>query len=184
MKLHVMIPGSRFTADLPDLTCKTHYAVFVNTLLDAIAEGKVDDEPAEADDEQPEPFNAEPELPERCDERPETDNAVCVAPEPEETNAVTAKGVLYLGCPYCGNTWFTFAKEEQGLFYCKACSQQFSLTEPLIPAWAKCDACGTTSRAFTNLAGTIFDISCRNCKAPVTVEYIKKKNCYQTIPRG
>ncbi len=179
MKLIVIIPGSRFTAEMPEQICKTHYAAFVSTLLDTISEVDSDAEIAEpeSDDEQP-----EPELPELCDEQPEPDNTVCVTSEPEQA-VIAAKGMLYLSCPYCGNTWFTFTKEEQSLFYCRACNQHFGFTEPLIPVWANCDACGTASRAFTNLTGQMFDISCRNCKAPVTVEYIKKKHVYQTIPR-
>lgn len=181
MKLTVTIPGSRFAANLPDETCVDHYRAFVDALLDAVAGDDTYDydvqepesEPESAHDKAPEP---EPELePDLSDGDKSVD---------ANDSVITAKkGFLHLKCPHCGSEFGFYSKHERDHVVCRECGQEFGFDRPLVALYVNCE-CGNTFKYFTNRTEPFFDIECLDCKAPVTVEYIAKRNLYQTVKRG
>ena len=171
MKLIVTIPGSRFAADLPDEACVTRYRVFVDTLLDTMTneDDYIDDD---VPDKRP---NPEPVS------DPEHKQEI-YAKESDEP-VVAQRGFLHLKCPHCGGVFGFCSKHERDHVICKECGQEFGFDQPLVALYVNCE-CGSSFKYYTNRTEPIFDIECLNCKAPVSVEYIVKRQLYQTIRRG
>ena len=86
-------------------------------------------------------------------------------------------GALFIHCDKCGCDIGLYSKEPKKYIRCKKCGNSI-LLEGLRNLVAFCE-CGFTMKYLTNIKDGVFDIPCRNCEAPIAVEWNAHKNKYQ-----
>lgn len=89
-------------------------------------------------------------------------------------------GFLYIECAKCGDRTGRFVKGALKYSVCKECGEKTDLTEPLKTLWLQCE-CGTRVRYKTNVTEKLWDMECKDCGAPVTVEWNKRKMVYAPV---
>lgn len=103
--------------------------------------------------------------------------------EPEDLSESVApkyKGFVYIKCPVCGKERGTCFKKESDHYHCDGCGSRSEFEKPLVPLFVNCE-CGKRFKYLTNMTESLFDISCLDCGAPVTVKWNEDKRIYESI---
>ena len=89
------------------------------------------------------------------------------------------KGFMHITCSRCGRTKTFHAKEKMTVYRCCDCGKETELKD-MRRAYTSCE-CGQDSYYLTNSKQDLIDIPCVNCGAPVTVEWNRFEEKYETI---
>lgn len=90
-------------------------------------------------------------------------------------------GCLLLRCNRCGQDTAFCAKTPIVRYHCRDCGSNTPL-ENLIPAYVRCEKCGTRRRYLSNVnTGETASLSCINCQAPIDLQLNKKKGVLETL---
>jgi ribosomal protein S27E len=171
MKLTVSTTGRRFVVELPEEACGEAFRDLVVQLLLKCRK------PAEASACSPE---IEPEAESQGTLHTEEKLLPASDKQKKAPGTYSYHGFLYIKCPECGSVRGFNARSAISRYRCKECGAESDLPDNLVYVDMKCE-CGSTFWYLTNMTDLMFDIPCLNCKTPVTVEYNKKDNAYETV---
>lgn len=89
-------------------------------------------------------------------------------------------GLLCIKCETCGHIHMFSSKYEKTVYYCIRCGSRISLDKPPVRLYINHE-CGCRRKYLTNMKDKLVDVECFKCKAPVTVEWNRKKQLYETV---
>lgn len=93
------------------------------------------------------------------------------------------KGFLHVVCERCGAEKSFFSKENTSYNSCTCCGKGMNLhKDDFRMMYLNCE-CGSTLYSKTNSIKPEFDVVCKDCGAPVAVQWNSKRKCYETMRR-
>lgn len=188
MKVRISIPGSSVSVEMNDDKSRKVFSTLARELLIYGSGGGTDTKKHDRiTGKAPEPtceMNAEenPDETSQEEERTETREDDRIDENGSEEVNKKYKGFMYIKCPSCGSIKGFNMKKPSDHYHCDSCGTRSEFKDSLVPLWVNCE-CGKGFLYMTNMKEPIFDISCLECGAPVTVKWNEKKRVYETIRR-
>ena len=89
------------------------------------------------------------------------------------------RGFMYIKCQKCGREVGRYQRNNILFWKCN-CGAKTQFDDPLVPLMVSHE-CGLRIQYKTNKTEPMFEMTCFDCGAPVTVEWDAKRQLYKTV---